>query len=188
MTQKRRYAQVGLGGRSHMYTEAVVERFASTCEMVGLCDNNAGRLNLCAEWTRERGAEVPLYSDEQFDQMVADTKPDVVIVTSKDSTHDKYICRAMELGCDVITEKPMTTDEQKCQRIIDTQKETGRTCTVTFNYRYSPPRTQIKDLLMSGVIGCSTPNTAQTISGAGTGISVTPAGSWCTRPRITSIW
>ena len=49
--------------------------------MVGLCDNNAGRLNLCAEWTRERGAEVPLYSDEQFDQMVADTKPDVVIVT-----------------------------------------------------------------------------------------------------------
>ncbi|MDZ7319708.1 MAG: Gfo/Idh/MocA family oxidoreductase, partial [candidate division KSB1 bacterium] len=26
-------------------------------------------------------------------------------------------------------------------------------CTVTFNYRYSPPRTQVKDLLMSGIIG-----------------------------------
>jgi predicted dehydrogenase len=171
MTTKKRYAQVGLGGRSHMYTYAIVERFADTSELVGLCDNNPGRLNLCAEWVREpnlarerglargrspvreRGIEVPVYSDEQFDQMVADTKPDVVIVTSKDATHDSYICRAMELGCDVISEKPMTTDEHKCQRIIDTQRETGRTCTVTFNYRYSPPRTQVKDLLMSGVIG-----------------------------------
>ena len=41
----------------------------------------------------------------------------------------------------------MTTDEKKCQRILDTQKKTGRNCTVTFNYRYAPPRTQVKDLL-----------------------------------------
>jgi predicted dehydrogenase len=59
----------------------------------------------------------------------------------------------MELGCDVMTEKPMTIDAEKCQRIIDVQRQTGRKCTVTFNYRYSPPRTQVKDLLMSGVIG-----------------------------------
>ncbi|MCA9896490.1 MAG: Gfo/Idh/MocA family oxidoreductase, partial [Anaerolineae bacterium] len=55
--------------------------------------------------------------------------------------------------CDVITEKPMTTDAVKARRILDTQARTGRKVTVTFNYRYSPPRTQIKDLLMSGVIG-----------------------------------
>jgi predicted dehydrogenase len=90
---------------------------------------------------------------EQFDQMIAECRPDTVIVTSKDSTHDAYICRAMELGCDVITEKPMTIDAQRCQRIIDTQRQTGKSCKVTFNYRYSPPRMQIKDLLMSGVIG-----------------------------------
>ena len=30
---------------------------------------------------------------------------------------------------------------------------TGRRVRVTFNYRYSPPRTQIKDILMSGAIG-----------------------------------
>ena len=47
----------------------------------------------------------------------------------------------------------MTTDEHKCQRILDTQKNTGRHCRITFNYRYAPPRTQDKDLLMSGVVG-----------------------------------
>ena len=76
-----------------------------------------------------------------------------MIVLCQDSFHDHYICRALELGCDVITEKPMTIDARRAQRIIDTQKQTGRKVRVTFNYRYSPPRTQVKDLLMSGVIG-----------------------------------
>jgi len=133
--------------------EALVERFADGCQLVGCCDNNTGRLQLWAEWARERGVELPVYGDDAFDRMIVETQPDTVIVTSKDSTHDHYICRAMELGCDVITEKPMTTDEHKCQRILDTKAKTGRTCRVTFNYRYSPPRTQVKDLLMSGVIG-----------------------------------
>jgi predicted dehydrogenase len=150
---KRRYAQVGLGSRSTMYSVAAVERFADHSELVGLCDSNGGRMRLRADWARERGVEVPTYSHDQFDRMIAETRPDVVIVTTKDSTHDDYICRAMELGCDVMTEKPMTTDERKCQRILDAQKETGRECRVTFNYRYAPPRTQVKDLLMSDVIG-----------------------------------
>jgi predicted dehydrogenase len=100
-----------------------------------------------------RGYTAKAYLDTQFDQLVAETRPDVVLVTSKDCTHDIYICRAMELGCDVITEKPMTMHEEKCQRILDTQMRTGRSCRVTFNYRYSPPRAQVKHLLMSGVIG-----------------------------------
>jgi len=59
----------------------------------------------------------------------------------------------MELGCDVITEKPMTIDAEKCQQIIETQKSTGHKCTVTFNYRYSPARAKVKELLMKGTIG-----------------------------------
>jgi predicted dehydrogenase len=59
----------------------------------------------------------------------------------------------MELGCDVITEKPMTMDAERCQRMLDTSKRTGQKCTVTFNARYAPHRTQIKEMLMSGLIG-----------------------------------
>jgi len=150
---RRRYAQVGVGGRSLLFSQAIVGKFAATCELVALCDNNEGRLRMAAGWAHERGVEVRTFKDDAFDRMIAETKPDVVIVTSKDCTHDQYICRAMELGCDVMSEKPMTTDEHKCQRILDTQKRTGRRCAVTFNYRYSPPRTQVKDLLMSGLIG-----------------------------------
>src|SRR5882757_4265875 len=81
------------------------------------------------------------------------TKPDFVIVTTVDATHNDYIIRAMTAGCDVITEKPLTTTAEKCQQILDAGKRTGRRCRVTFNYRYSPPRSQVKDILMSGEIG-----------------------------------
>ncbi len=152
MTRKK-YAQVGLGSRSEMYSYALTNVYAETSQLVGLCDNNQGRLNDRLEWAQEHGAAPKAYLDSQFEQMIHECRPDVVIVTTKDSFHDEYICRAMELGCAVITEKPMTIDAQKCQRIIDTQRRTGKECKVTFNYRYSPPRMQIKDLLMSGVIG-----------------------------------
>jgi predicted dehydrogenase len=153
MTTKKRYAQVGIGGRSLLYSEAIVEQFADRCELAAICDNNPGRLRLRADWAHQRGVEIKTYTDTEFERMIAETRPDVVIVTSKDCTHDQYTCRAMELGCDVITEKPMTIDDYKCQRILDARKASGRRCQVTFNYRYSPPRTQLKELLMSGVIG-----------------------------------
>ena len=154
MSQRKRYAQVGLGGRHDMYRESILGQFREHREMVGLCDNNEGRIELARSRVRDaHGVDLPGYKAEDFDRMIAETSPDVVIITSKDCTHDEYICRAMELGCDAITEKPMTTDATKCQRIIDTQKRTGRSLRVTFNYRYSPTRMQVKDLLMSGVIG-----------------------------------
>ncbi|MEN6478282.1 MAG: Gfo/Idh/MocA family oxidoreductase [Anaerolineales bacterium] len=153
MTVKR-YAQVGLGGRSLMYTAAILGPYRDTSALVGLCDLNPGRVALRQRWVEEHGGgEVPGYAHTAFERMIAETRPDTVIVTTKDCTHDAYICRALELGCDVITEKPLTTDAAKCQRIIDTQRRTGKEIRVTFNYRYSPPRTQVKELLMSGVIG-----------------------------------
>jgi len=151
---KKRYAVVGVGGRSGMYTNAITQLFAGSCELVALCDNNPGRMAIRNRELQAEGVEaVPTYDAADFDKMVSERKPDVIVVTTRDSFHDVYIVRAMELGCDVITEKPMTIDEKKCQRIVDTARQTGRHVTVTFNYRYSPPRSQVKQLLMRGAIG-----------------------------------
>jgi predicted dehydrogenase len=153
MSAKKRYVQVGCSSRGTMYRDALLDSYADTCDLVGLCDSNPGRLQLYLEAGRQRGADLPGYAADDFDRMVAETEPDCVIVTTKDCWHDHYLCRAMDLGCDAITEKPMATDEHKCQHIIDTQRRTGKKCTVTFNYRYAPARTQVKDVLMNGAIG-----------------------------------
>jgi predicted dehydrogenase len=149
----KKYVIVGVGGRSRMFTEALFEKFNTAAELCAICDNNAGRLEWAKKHLARKYPNIQSYTAEQFDQMIADYNPDKVIVTTPDAMHDEYICRSMEAGCDVITEKPMTTDEKKCQRIVNTVQKTGRSVRVTFNYRYSPPRTQIKRLLMEGVIG-----------------------------------
>ncbi|MBN1591601.1 MAG: Gfo/Idh/MocA family oxidoreductase [Pirellulales bacterium] len=154
LDRKIRYAHVGTGGRSKMYQKAVYNTYKDHSEMVGLCDVNQGRLKMAQENAKKAtGKKVPTFHADDFDRMIEKTRPDVVIVTTVDGFHHKYVVRGMELGCNVITEKPMTIDAEKCQQIIDTQKSTGKTCRVTFNYRYSPPRTQVKDILMSGAIG-----------------------------------
>jgi len=152
--QAKKYVQVGVGSRSMMYTRAVVETYADRARLVGLCDVNRCRLERRRRWVREKtGADVPAWHADEFDDMIQQTRPDVVIVTSRDDTHDRYICRAMELGCDVITEKPMTIDDARCRRILETRARTGRSLRVTFNYRYSPPRSQVKRLLQEGAVG-----------------------------------
>ena len=153
MEKPNTYAVVGLGGRSRIYLEALGKTYSATSRLVALCDSNEGRLKLAADLPFVSVHAPGLYSNNDFERMVAETRPDTVIVICQDSSHDTYICRAMELGCDVITEKPMTVDAERAQRILDTQKRTGRKVRVTFNYRYSPTRTQVKDLLMAGAIG-----------------------------------
>jgi predicted dehydrogenase len=150
---RKRYAIVGLGSRHAMYRTAILGDYAQHAELVGLCDINPGRLELSRKVAAGKGATVPGYVAADFDRMIRETKPHYVIVTTVDATHDDYIVRALDAGCDVITEKPMTTTAAKCQRILDAKKRSGKNVRVTFNYRYSPPRTQVKDLLQNGEIG-----------------------------------
>jgi len=88
-----------------------------------------------------------------FEAMMKQTKPDILIVTTMCSTHNEFIIKGMEMGADIITEKPMTTDEVKCQDILDAEKRTGKKVTVTFNYRYSPHRAKLWELLRAGAVG-----------------------------------
>ncbi len=152
---RKRFAQVGLGGRSSMYTQAILKEYSDQCEMVGYCDVNQMRMDYWnshyAQTLRTR--PIATYKPEQFEQMLKERKVDCVIVTSIDRTHDQYITRAMEAGCDAICEKPMTIDADKCQSILDTIRRTGRKLAVTFNYRYAPRNTKVKELLAGGAIG-----------------------------------
>lgn len=152
--RRKRYAIVGLGSRYRMYQSAIESTYKDYAELVAVCDLNPGRVKLSQKRSAAAGAKVPAgYAHTDFDRMIRETKPDVVIVTTVDATHDDYLVRAMELGCDTVTEKPMTTTPEKCQRILDARARTGKQVRVLFNYRYSPPRTQVKDILMSGEIG-----------------------------------
>ncbi|GAB4581088.1 MAG: Gfo/Idh/MocA family oxidoreductase [Anaerolineales bacterium] len=155
MSDKKRYAIVGTGGRAGMFFNAITQTYRDTAELVAFCDLSQVRMDYYNQQLASLDglAPLPTYKPDQFDQMIAETRPDTVIVTTIDGTHHTYITRAMELGCDVITEKPMTTELPKLQAIFDAIQQTGRSLRVTFNYRYAPAYTRFRQLVVDGAVG-----------------------------------
>ena len=116
---RRKYVNVGVGSRSRMYLTAITKTFAEGNELVAVCDTNPGRLDTALRFVAPNGSKPRKYLAADFDKMVKETKPDCVIVTCPDAYHDDYIVRALDAGCDVLTEKPLTTTPEKAQRIVD---------------------------------------------------------------------
>jgi predicted dehydrogenase len=147
--RKLRMAIVGTGSRgSFTWGQEVVKGYSDVVEIIGLCDHNGKRVEAAKQLI---GTSAPTFTD--FDRMIRETKPDSVTVTTVDGTHAQYIIRAMELGCDVMSEKPLCTDEQQCQAILDAQKKTGKKITVTFNARHGVKDKKLKALLLEKAIG-----------------------------------
>jgi len=144
-----RVALVGTGSRGcDMWGRDIIKSYAGQIEFVGLCDINPGRVEFAKGYI---GADCPTYTD--FEKMMKETKPELLMVCTVDSTHHEFIIKGMEMGANVLTEKPMTIDEKKIQAILDAEKRTGKNCRVTFNYRYSPHRAKMWELLHAGEIG-----------------------------------
>lgn len=148
-SSRLKLAIVGTGSRgTSSWGKPVVDSYSDIVEIVGLCDINGKRVKAAQALM---GSKAPTYTD--FDQMVQETNPEVVLVTTVDATHYRYIIRALELGRDVITEKPMCTDEEQCRTILEAQKRTGKKVTVTFNARHAPEAKKVKELLMEKAVG-----------------------------------
>jgi predicted dehydrogenase len=155
MSQRKRYALVGTGARAGMFVNALTSTYRASADLVAFCDLSQIRM----DWYNQKLVENldmaprPTYFAHQFDRMIAETRPETVIVSTVDSTHHTYITRAMELGCDVITEKPLTTDLDKLKAIYEAIRRTGRSLRVTFNYRYAPAYTRFRQLVVDGAVG-----------------------------------
>ncbi len=152
---KARIALIGTGGRSEMYIRAIFGKHADTAELVAFSDVNPGRVEFYQKLIQELGAPGPVASFDPADltAFIQDNTIDRVVVTTPDYTHADYIVEALRAGADVVVEKPLTIDAEGCRRITQAVHETGRNVVVTFNYRYSPRNSALKEIIQSGVIG-----------------------------------
>ncbi|BDZ47811.1 dehydrogenase [Frondihabitans sucicola] len=137
-----------------MYVGALTGEHANAGDLVALFDVNPGRLALHADAVEKAGAPRPLLSGpDDLERVIREQNIDRVIVTSPDRTHAEMIVRAHAAGADVVVEKPLTIDVTGARSIVDSVQTTGRDVVVTFNYRYSPRNTALKEVVASGRIG-----------------------------------
>jgi len=147
----KRYAVVGVSHRAlRMFIEPILTTYKEVAQIVAYLDISPERIRMMNEI---KGTSIPAYTPEQFDHMVDETRPDTVIVASMDSTHDYYIIKALARDLDVWCEKPVTTDAYKARAILAAAQRSKGRVTVTFNYRYSPLATKIRELIQDGAVG-----------------------------------
>lgn len=155
---RARVALIGTGSRAEMYVRAVLVEHAASAELVAISDTNPGRVDYYLGLAAELSPDTPVarFLPEDLTQFIRENRIDRVIVTTPDYTHADYIVEALEAGADVVVEKPLTINDEGCRRICEAIERTGRDVVVTFNYRYSPRNSALKEIIQSGAIGTVT--------------------------------
>ncbi|WP_154792789.1 Gfo/Idh/MocA family protein [Occultella kanbiaonis] len=152
----RRYAVAGTGHRARMYVNALTGVHADAGEIVAWCEPNPGRAQFHAEAVARdlgRAVDIPRYEPADLETMIAERDVDVVVVTAPDHAHADLVTRALRAGADVVVEKPLTTTAEGCRAITSAVEETGRSLIMTFNYRYAPRNSSLREVIASGEIG-----------------------------------
>lgn len=151
---RTRYAIVGAGARSQMYVDAIATTYADYAELVAICEPNPTRRGLAVQQATDAGASEPsAWHPDQLEELIAAERVDRVIITARDDLHAQLIVRALDAGVDVVVEKPLTVNAESAAAIEEAVERTGGNVLLTFNYRYSPRNSALRQVIQDGLIG-----------------------------------
>ena len=139
----------GAGNRGNVYG-GYAENFPEQITIVGVAEPITIR--------NERFTKTHHIPDENRFKTWEDvfTRPkfaDAIIITMPDHLHYEPCLKALELGYDVLLEKPMAQTAQQCRDILAATRKTGRIVAVCHVLRYSPYFIKMKQLIGEGAIG-----------------------------------
>ena len=150
------YVLLGAGNRADLYFTAITGEYASTARLVAICEPNRVRRDryLARYADRLPDAALPAaYDPDHLGDLLRDQNPGTVVVTSPDWTHARWVTTALDAGWRVVCEKPLTIDVDGCRAIAEAAHRSPAELVVTFNYRYSPRNSALRQLLAAGAVG-----------------------------------
>lgn len=140
---------IGAGARGNIYSDYAL-KFPNRMNIVGVVEPKpirnqrfAKRHNINKNNCFESWADV--FKRPKF--------ADAVIISTPDNLHYAPCMEALEMGYDVLIEKPVSPTEEECRKILAKSKETKRIVAVCHVLRYAPYFIELKNLIASGAIG-----------------------------------
>ncbi len=140
-----RVAIVGCGKVADDHAETII--LHPGAEVVACCDLEP----LMAEQLARRYDIPGHYSDLAL--MLAETKPDVVHVTTPPQSHVPIATQAIEAGCHVWVEKPLALHTDAVRELIAAAQAADRLITVGHSYWLDTPALDLRDIVASGALG-----------------------------------
>jgi predicted dehydrogenase len=137
---------VGLGGIARHHAD----QFAALAE-TGVPVAVAGGMDVDPE-ARESFAvayDVPTFADvdELYDRV------DAVVVTTPNCFHEEYVVAALDVGLDVLVEKPLAHTVESAERIAAAARSAEGFCMVGFHNRFAPEVQALKSHVDDGRFG-----------------------------------
>ncbi|MEZ4888100.1 MAG: Gfo/Idh/MocA family oxidoreductase [Chitinophagales bacterium] len=140
---------LGAGNRGNVYGDYAVE-YPDNIDIIGVAEpikirneRYCEKHNIAEEHsfvTWEHVFEVPKFAD-------------AIIITTPDDLHYGPCMKALEMGYDVLLEKPISPSEQECRDILALAEKTGRIVAVCHVLRYAPYFIKLREMIQSGSIG-----------------------------------
>ncbi|MBQ7290182.1 MAG: Gfo/Idh/MocA family oxidoreductase [Clostridia bacterium] len=140
---------IGAGGRGMTYTREML-KMPEKYKLVAMADPLDYKRERCI---KEFGlAAEQCYSDWR-DILAKPKMADIAIIATMDDMHYEPAMKAIELGYDLLLEKPVANTEKECIDIANAAKAKGVRVLVCHVLRYTPFYRTVKSIIESGMIG-----------------------------------
>ncbi|MEZ5300118.1 MAG: Gfo/Idh/MocA family oxidoreductase [Verrucomicrobiales bacterium] len=155
MDRPTRYALVGAGARGGFYIDALTDpALRGKATLCAICDLSAVRMRFHnARLAAMARPPVAAYGSGDFERLVAEAQPDAVIVATTDAAHAGSLIRALDLGCDAFSEKPLAIRAEELASLAEAVARSGKSLRVLHNYRHSPAHAKVRELVAGGAVG-----------------------------------
>ena len=142
-------AIIGCGSRgAEAYGREMFEQ-KDKWKIVSVCDTNPVK-------TAKYGAIFAVSEENRFCdefEFFKEKRADALIIATMDNDHVRQCKRALELGYDVLLEKPITANEEECRSLLEAHRRYGKKVMVCHVLRYAPAFVKLKELLEKKVCG-----------------------------------
>ncbi len=147
--KKITFAVCGVGNRGTRYA-LMQERYPEDMEIVALADNRRERIDAV---NKNLGLPEEALFDSADALFSVPKLADIVTITTQDAQHREHALKAMELGYDLLLEKPISNRIEEVTEIQKTAERLGRQVFICHVLRYTVFYKEIKRILDSGILG-----------------------------------
>jgi len=138
---------VGCGGMSKAWLQAA--QSMNDVKVIGLVDTDISKAK---ELQQQFGLEDVLVTGD-LDEALSTVRPDAVFDCTVPEAHYEITLQALNKGCHVLGEKPMTDSLDRAQEMVKAAKLNNRTYAVIKNRRYDPNIIRYRQTVESSPIG-----------------------------------
>lgn len=143
-----KYTILGFGARGSHYANLFAK--AGNCDLISVCEMRTDRLKKAGELYKVHKDKL-FSSEKEF--FAAGKLGELCVISTQDEQHMEHALAALDVGYDLLLEKPIDVTRERCRAVYEKAKKLNRQVFVCHVLRYAPFFANIKKELDSGIYG-----------------------------------